>query len=171
MSVSISHLTPRHLLKHSSTTKLSTKLRYQATDSIAIKLISAQNSIVTASYRSIRPSAMTKKKANSNTPKRITLDPLSPRSQRPPGTRSGSQYNAEANNNANESNPKTPTELPNFNQSTQPDNARSIDAPEEQRCTHPLVPLLLQPAHQIRAAMCQMQDRRGWSTHSIYRVL
>ena len=78
---------------------------------------------------------MTKKKANSNTPKRITLDPLSPRSQRPPGTRSGSQYNSEANNNANESNPKTPTELPNSNQSTQPDNARSIDAPEEQMPT------------------------------------
>eukprot|EP00956_Cyclotella_meneghiniana_P016402 scaffold25899_cov37-Cyclotella_meneghiniana.AAC.1 len=68
-----------------------------------------------------------------------TLDPLSPNNQRPPGTRSGSQYNADANANANpdaiESNPNPPVEVPSSNQSTQSNKARSIDAPEEQQST------------------------------------
>eukprot|EP00956_Cyclotella_meneghiniana_P005472 scaffold6987_cov72-Cyclotella_meneghiniana.AAC.6 len=86
---------------------------------------------------------MPKAKHNDKQPKTPTvdrnLDPLSPRSQLPPGTRSGSQYNADANANANpdpnESNPNPPIEDPNSNQSTQSNKARSIDAPEEQQST------------------------------------
>ena len=83
---------------------------------------------------------MTKKKPSGNTPKRDrNLDPLSPRSHRPPGTRGGSQYNAnanaDANPNANESNPNPPIEVHSSNQSTQSNKACSIDAPEEQQST------------------------------------
>ena len=47
-----------------------------------------------------------------------------------------------------------------------------LDFPnKKQRCTHSPLPLLLQPAHQIRLAMCSMQDWRGWSTHTMYRIL
>ena len=84
---------------------------------------------------------MPKGKRNDKQPKTPTadrnLDPLSPGSQRPPGTRGGSQYNANvnANTNANESNPNPSTEVPNSNQLTQSNKAPSIDAPEEQQST------------------------------------
>ena len=82
---------------------------------------------------------MTKAKRNDRKPKTPSadrnLDPLSPNNQRPPGTRSGSQYNADANTNPSGSNPNPSTEVPNSNQSSHSNNGRSTDAPEEQMST------------------------------------
>ena len=70
------------------------KLRYQTNNSIAIDLISAQNP-------QINPLLWWKESVTICKQRLPRLIVLSPRSQRPPGTRGGSQYNANANADAN----------------------------------------------------------------------